>query len=134
MKDKSAEDEAKALTRLPFLLAVLLAILAFLSHNGVLSAVLVMLSFFVGYLPVEKLLFFIDSIETSRRSGREVLHRLSDAEIEQLLTVLRSGGKLEAIKDLRAINHDGLKDAKNAIDLLHDFGLKWRETIDRPPR
>ena len=134
MRDKSAEDEAKALQRLPFLFAAVFIILALFSNSGVFSAVLVLLSFCTGYLPVEKLLFFIDGIEANRRSGREVLHRINDAEIEQLLGVLRSDGKIEAIKYLRAINHDGLKEAKNAIELLNDFGLKWQDTDNKPPR
>lgn len=132
MKDKSADDEAKALEKLPFLFAAVIAIVALFSENGIFSSILVWLAFTVGYLPAEKFLFFIDGIETNRRSGREVLHRLSESEIEQILSLVRSGSKIEAIKELRAINHDGLKEAHNAVELLSDFGLRWRDSVDKP--
>ena len=109
------------------MLAALLAVMAHFSSGGAISAIFVMLAFVVGYLPPTKLLFFIDGVEANRRTGRDVLQRLSDSDIYGLLNIIRAGRKLEAIKALRAINNDGLKDAKNAIDLLDDFGLDWRD-------
>ena len=127
MNDKAVQDEASALRWLPLLLAALLAVMAHFSSGGAISAIFVMLAFVVGYLPPTKLLFFIDGVEANRRTGRDVLQRMSDNDIHGLLNIIRAGRKLEAIKALRAINNDGLKDAKNAIDLLDDFGLDWRD-------
>jgi len=133
MEDTSAREEARAKKKIPFLLAGVIALLAYFAPGGLWSAILVFLAFLVGYLPVEKVLFLVDGIEERRRIGRKALDNISEANISRILPIINSGRKIEAIKQLRAINGDGLKESKEAIDLLSDFGLDWRRSIDNPP-
>ncbi len=134
MEDKAAIEEATARRFIPFALAALLSLVSiFVTGNGF-TPLFVILAFLVGYLPTDKTLFFVESLEMRRHVGRDVLHRLREEEIDDILKTVRAGHKIQAIKEVRAINGDGLKEAKDAVDLLSDFGLKWRDTMNTPPR
>ncbi len=133
MNDKRLDQENRMKARFPFFVAGALALFALMTY-GFWPMIFVVVAFCVGYYPPEKLLSFAPGVEEERRIGREVLHRLSEDQIVEINDITRAGRKIEAIKTLRAINHDGLREAKAAVVLLDDFGLKWRDTENKPPR
>jgi hypothetical protein len=134
MEDESEKNEATARRQISLALVALLALVSLFVTESGFAPFFVILSFFIGYLHFSKVLFFVESLETRRKVGRTVLHRLSDEQVGDILKAVRAGHKIQAIKELRAINGDGLKEAREAVDLLGDFALKWRDSIDKPPR
>jgi len=88
MEDKSAKEEANARRRIPFALAALLALVSVFVTENLFAPLFVILAFFIGYLPLDKFLFFIEGIEMRRKVGREVLHRLSDDEVDGVLRTI----------------------------------------------
>ncbi|MEL6570126.1 MAG: hypothetical protein AAFQ64_00605 [Pseudomonadota bacterium] len=133
MTDRRLDQENRMKARFPFFVAGGVALFALMTH-GFWPMTFVIVAFCVGYFPPEKILSFAPGVEEDRRIGREALHRLSEDQIIEINEIARAGRKIEAIKTLRAINDDGLREAKAAVDLLDDFGLKWNDSQDKPPR
>jgi len=133
MTDKRLDQENRMKARFPFFIGGGIALFALMT-TGFWSMVFVIVAFCVGYFPPEKILAFAPGVEEERRIGRETLHRLTEDDIVKINDIRLAGRKIEAIKVLRAINNDGLREAKAAVDLLDDFGLKWRDSQDQPPR
>jgi len=69
---------------------------------------------------------FLQYPDDAEQEGRDVLERIEGADVERIWKIALEGRKIEAIKELRAINHDGLKEAKNAVELLLKSGKNWR--------
>lgn len=62
----------------------------------------------------------------AQQTGRDVLLALSDDQLAGIMATVKAGHKIQAIKELRAVNHDGLREAKNAVELLEARGVHWK--------
>ncbi|SIT88809.1 hypothetical protein SAMN05421665_2805 [Yoonia rosea] len=132
--DRVARDRPVA----PFAIIAVLVAVAFMYADGFLSAALVLVAFGTGYLPWGRKAFPAAadarlspiSKRKQRRMGRDALRQMSDPDIARLLAIVQGGRKLEAVKEMRDIGGFELRQAKEAIDLLQDFGQDWRHGPD----
>ena len=67
--------------------------------------------------------------EPSADVGARVLGALHPADVQNSLDLVNSGRKIETVKMVRALASVGLKEAKDAVDLLDQFGSGWDKRV-----
>lgn len=118
----------------PFAIALVLVLAAMIYGGGMLAAALVAIAFLVGYLPWGRRVKDPQLTDGSgapnslyqQRIGRDIVDAMSDAEIQQVNQLLQSGHKLGAVKKMRDISGCGLREAKEAVEMLEKHSSDWQ--------
>ncbi|MFQ1702396.1 hypothetical protein ACJ5NV_17565 [Loktanella agnita] len=135
MNDAPSIRTVKSRPLAPFAFVAVLVAAALIYTDGFLPPVLVIVAFGVGYMPWGQQYYAPGRMtnlgdQAGHRMGRNALTNISDDDIEKLLATVQKGRKLEAVKDMRNISGLGLREAKEAIDLLDALGRDWRSGPD----